>query len=173
MAGDLRRITAERIRDEFTKLLLRRRPGRRPAAARRHRAGRGVPAGAARAAAGDRRARPAQGRLRAHADRGAQRGRGSRTDGPGPRAAAGRAAARHRQAGDQGGRAGRPGQLPPPRGGRRPADPAADEGAALPEGRHRRRRPSWSRCTCASTATAAASGPTRRCAATSPTPGRC
>ena len=28
MAGDLDRITAERIRDEFSKLLLRRRPGR-------------------------------------------------------------------------------------------------------------------------------------------------
>jgi putative nucleotidyltransferase with HDIG domain len=33
--------------------------------------------------------------------------------------------------------------------------------------------PSWSSCTCASTATARASGPTRRCAATSATPGRC
>ena len=50
MAADLDRITAERIRDEFTKLLLRRRPGHRAAAAGRHRAGRPVPAGAARAA---------------------------------------------------------------------------------------------------------------------------
>ena len=40
----------------------------------------------------------------------------------------------------------------------------------VPQGRHRRRGPSWSRCTCASTGTAGASGPTRRCAATSPTP---
>ena len=50
---------------------LRRRPDHRAAAAGRHRAGRAVPARAARAQAGDRRARPAQGRLRAHPDRGA------------------------------------------------------------------------------------------------------
>ena len=47
---------------------------------------------------------------------------------------------------------------------------APDEGAALPEGRHRPGGRSWSGCTCASTGTAGASGPTRRCAATSPTP---
>ena len=84
-------------------------------------------------------------------------------------AADGRADARHRQAGDQGGRPGRAGQLPPPRGGRRPADPAADEGDAVPEGQSSPTSSSWSRCTCASTGTAGASGPTRRCAATSPT----
>ena len=50
---------------------------------------------------------------------------------------------------------------------------AAAAGAALPEGRSSTTWRSWSSCTCASTATAAASGPTRRCAATSPTPGRC
>ena len=33
--------------------------------------------------------------------------------------------------------------------------------------------PGWSSCTCASTATARASGPTRRCAGTYATPGRC
>ena len=108
---------------------VRRRPDRRAAAARRHRAGRPLPARAVRAQAGDRRARPAQGRLRAHADRGRERdaARGRRR--PRLRAADGRAHARRRQAGHQGGRPGRPGQLPPPRGGRRPADQAADEGA--------------------------------------------
>ena len=38
--------------------------------------------------------------------------------------------------------------------------------AALPEGRRSTRCRSWCSCTCASTATAPASGPTRRCAAT-------
>ncbi len=70
-------------------------------------------------------------------------------------------------------RRGRPGQLPPPRGGRRADDQEADEGAAVPQGRDRRGHPAWSSCTCASTGTAAASGPTRRCAATSATPGTC
>ena len=98
-----------------------------------------LPARAARAAAGDRRARPAQGRLRAHADRGQQRDRAG-AGRPGPRAAAGRAAARHRQAGHQGDRARRSGELPPPRGGRRPADPGPAAGrCAIP----RTSSPTW------------------------------
>ena len=172
MAADLDRITAERIRDEFVKLLLRRRPGRRAAAARRHRA---------------RRARscPELSGLKLEIDEHAQHkdvyehtltvvaqrrsARGRRR--PRPRAAAGRADARHRQAGDEGGRPRRPGQLPPPRGRRRAADQAADEGDEVTR---RTSSPTWSgssSCTCASTGTAAASGPTPRCAATSPTPG--
>ena len=70
-------------------------------------------------------------------------------------------------------RAGRAGELPPPRGGRREAGPQAAAGAALPARRSSTTSRSWCSCTCASTATAAASGPTRRCAATSSTPGRC
>ena len=65
------------------------------------------------------------------------------------------------------------GELPPPRGGRGEAGPQAAARAAVPEGGRSTRWRSWCSCTCASTATAAASGPTRRCAATSPTPGRC
>ena len=65
---DHRRADAGRVHQAA----LRRRPGRRAAAAGRHRAGRRGPARAAGAAAGDRRARPAQGRLRAHADRARQ-----------------------------------------------------------------------------------------------------
>ena len=56
------------------------------------------------------------------------------TDGPGPRAAAGRAAARHRQARRPGAGAGRAGELPPPRGRRGEADAQAAARAALPEG---------------------------------------
>ena len=83
------------------------------------------------------------------------------------------AAARHRQAGDPSLRGRRAGQLSPPRGGRRPDGPGPAEGAEVPEGRHRAGRPSWCSCICASTAIAPASGPTRRCVATSSTPGRC
>ena len=74
MAADLDRITAERIRDEFTKLLC----GADPVTGLRLLVDTGL---ADRflpeltgLQAGDRRARPAQGRLRAHADRGEQRG---------------------------------------------------------------------------------------------------
>ncbi len=55
----------------------------------------------------------------------------------GPGAAAGRAAARHRQAGHPAARAARPGLLPPPRGGRGEAGAQAADGAAVPEGRRR------------------------------------
>ena len=52
----------------------------------------------------------------------------------------------------------------------RQADPQADAGAAVLRGRRPTRSPGWSSCTCGSTATARASGPTRPCAATSATP---
>ena len=51
--------------------------------------------------------------------------------------------------------------------------PQAADAAAVPQGHRRRREPAWSSCTCGSTATARASGPTRPCAGTSPTRGRC
>ena len=90
--------------------------GRAPGGAgavRRHRPGRRRPAGAARAAHGDRRAPPAQGRLHPLADRarpGDRAGEGRSGGGvAGPRAAAGGAAARHRQAGHPPARAARAG----------------------------------------------------------------
>ena len=73
---------------------------------------------------------------------------------PGPDQPAGRAAARHRQAGDPAVRAGRQGVVPPPRRGRRQAGPEAADRAAVQHRRGRGGRPSWSSCTCASTATA-------------------
>ena len=100
----------------------RRAPAARAGAAGRHRAGRRDPARAAGAADGDRRAPPAQGRLRALADR-PRPGHRAGGRGSGPGAAAGRAAARRGQAGDPAARAGRRGLLPPPRGGRRQAGP--------------------------------------------------
>ena len=60
---------------------------------------------------------------------------------PGPGAAVGRAAARHRQAGDPPARARRRGQLPPPRGGRREDGPQADAGAEVLQADGRRRLP--------------------------------
>ena len=82
-------------------------------AVRRHRPGRRRPARAVRAADGDRRAPPAQGRLHPLADRagpGDRAGEGGPGRGvAGPGAAAGRAAARHRQAGDAAARAARAG----------------------------------------------------------------
>ena len=62
---------------------------------------------------------------------------GAGAAGSGP--ATGRAAARHRQAQDAPVRVGRRGLVPPPRGGRRQARGRPDEGAALPQRRHRRR----------------------------------
>ena len=82
MAGGSARITAERVQVELTKLLLGATRARGAGAARRHRAGRARAARAAGAAAGDRRAPPAQGRLRAHADRAGAGDRAARTDGP-------------------------------------------------------------------------------------------
>ena len=49
----------------------------------------------------------------------------------------------------------------------------AAQGACASTRRRSRTWPGWSSCTCASTATATGSGPTRRCAATSSTPARC
>ena len=66
LAGQLARITAERVQVELTKLLLGSTPRARPGAAGRHRPGRRRAAGAAGPADGRRRARPAQGRLRPH-----------------------------------------------------------------------------------------------------------
>ena len=79
MAADLDRITAERIRDEFTKLLC----GADPVTGLRllvdtGLADRFLPE-LAGLQAGDRRARPAQGRLRAHPHGRQQRGRAART----------------------------------------------------------------------------------------------
>ena len=71
------------------------------------------------------------------------------------------------------GRAGRAGQLPPPRGGRGQDGPPAAARAALPEGSRRRRRPAGVPAPALPRLRQRASGPTRRCAATSPTPGRC
>ena len=152
---------------------LRAPPAARPDPARRDRAGRARAARAAGAGARARRAPPAQGRLRAHADRA---GAGDRPRGPAARrrprlrVPVRRADARRRQAADPAVPRRRHGHLPPPRRGRRQADPQADEGAAVLQRRHRRRARSWSSCTCGSTATARASGPTPRSAATSATP---
>ena len=142
MAERIAIVSAERVRDELVKLLCAPHPRAGPGAAGRHRAGRPRAARAAAAAAGDRRAPPAQGRLRAHADRARA---GDRPRGAGRRArlraAPRRADARRRQAQDPALRARRRGLVPPPRGGRRQADPQAAAGAALPQGRHRRRVP--------------------------------
>ena len=97
MAGEIDRITAERVGAELVKLILGAIPGDGLTLMCRDRPGRPGAARAAGAAAGARRAPPAQGRLRAHADRA---GAGDRPGGrrPGPDAALGGAAARHRQA---------------------------------------------------------------------------
>ncbi|GMA87090.1 hypothetical protein GCM10025868_23400 [Angustibacter aerolatus] len=126
-------------------------------------------------ATGDRRAPPAQGRLRALADRArpGHRARGRRRAGTRPGAAARRAAARHRQAADPPVRGRGRRELPPPRGGRRQDGRQAAEGAAVRHGHRQGGRPAGRACTCGSTGTATAPGPTRRCAATSPTPARC
>ena len=174
MAGELARITAERVQAELTKLLLGAAPrggaraaGRRPAwptsccpSCRRWR-------WRPTSTASTRTSTPTP--CRCSTRRSSSRNRA----GPDLVLRWAARAARHRQAGDPALRGGRAGQLPPPRGGRRPHGPGPAEGAEVPEGRHRAGRPSWCSCTCASTATAAASGPTRRCAATSSTPGRC
>ena len=128
---------------------------------------------AAGAGARARRAPPAQGRLRAHAHRAraVDRPRGPAAGG-GPDFVSRFAALMHdvgkprtRQV-----RRRRHRHLPPPRRGRRQADPQADAGAAVLQRRDRRGVAGWSSCTCASTATARGSGPTRRYAATSATP---
>ena len=166
------RITAERIRDEFIKLLC----GADPVTGLRLL----VDTGLAEQflpeltglQAGDRRARPAQGRLRAHPDRGPQR---DRLEDDGPDFMLRMAALMHdvgkpatKAVGPDGGVSFHHHEVVGAR-----LTKAADEGDEVPQGRHLRRRPSWSRCTCGSTGTAGASGPTRRCAGTSPTPGRC
>ena len=69
MSGELARITPERVQVELSKTLLQDRTAGGAGAVRRDRAGRRRPAGAVGAADGDRRAPPAQGRLRALADR--------------------------------------------------------------------------------------------------------
>ena len=126
----------------------------------------------------DRRAPPAQGRLRAHPDgaRAGRRARG-RSRRPGararPAAAPRRAAARHRQAGDPPVRAGRRRELPPPRARRAPSWRRAGSRRCGSTATPSSRSPGWSSCTCASTGTATPTGPTRRSAATSPTPARC
>ena len=69
MADRIEIVSAERVRDELNKLILSAHPRKGLTPAGRHRARRARPARAAGAAAGARRAPPAQGRLRAHADR--------------------------------------------------------------------------------------------------------
>jgi hypothetical protein len=97
MADRLQIVSVERIADELSKLLL----GRFPRRASSCSSTPGWPrrcCRAAGAAARDRRAPPAQGRVRPHAaGAGAGHRAGGRHARPGP--AAGRAAARHRQAG--------------------------------------------------------------------------
>ena len=66
MAERLTIVSAERVQAELSKLLLAREPAPGPGAAGRHRPGRVRAARAPQAAPGDRRAPPAQGRLRAH-----------------------------------------------------------------------------------------------------------
>ena len=160
-------MSAERVRDELVKLLLAPDPRAGLGAARRHRAGRPGAARAAGAAAGDRRAPPAQGRLRAHPDRARA---GDRAGGPdGPDLVLRLAALLH-DIGKPKTRRFEPGggvsfHHHEVVGAKLTRGPAA--GAAVPQGRGRGRRPGWSSCTCASTATATGSGPTRRSAATS------
>ena len=125
-------VSAERIRDELSKLLLVDDPSGRAVVPRRDRPRRRVPPRAQRDAA---RAGPdphAQGRARAH-----DRGRAQH-----PTGAAGsprRAVPRRRQAEDALVRE-RRGQLPSPRGGRRPHGRGTASGAEVPERRRRRRR---------------------------------
>ncbi len=69
MADRIAIVSAERIRDELSKLLLTDRPRAGTGAAGAHRAGRSGAARAAGAPAGARRAPPAQGRVRAQPDR--------------------------------------------------------------------------------------------------------
>ena len=182
-AESLSMVSAERIREELTKLLMSDSP----------RAGltllvdtglaEVVPAGAARAAARGRRAPPPQGRLPALADR-AGAGDPARgplmpdvsaaetVPGPRPRAPARRAAARRGQAGDPAVRARRRRLVPPPRGGRRQA------------GAKRLKALRYDKETIAAVAQlvelhlrfhgyGTGSGPTRPSAATSPTRARC
>ena len=108
MAGELARITRERVQAELSKLICGAFPRRGARAAGRHRAGRARAARGAGDAAGHRRAHAAQGRLHALAG-GAGAGHRPRDRRPGPGAAAGRAAARHRQAGHPAQGAGRRG----------------------------------------------------------------
>ena len=125
--------------------------------------------------AGDRRAPPAQGRLRAHADRPRAGDRLSRPPGePGPRAAARRADARRRQAQDPPLRARRRRVLPPPRGRRRQADPKRGlQALRFPQGRHRRRARAGRAAPALPRLRREASGPTRPYGATSAMPARC
>ena len=176
MCGRLAIVSAERVRDELVKLVLGDAPPRRARAARGDRPGAARPARAARARAGGRRAPPAQGRLRAHPHRA---GAGHRPrvharagDRARLRAAVRRTDARRRQAAHPPVRGGRPRVLPPPRGRRRPPDPQAHAGVAVLQRDDRRGGARSSSCTCVSTATATASGPTAPCAATSATPDR-
>ena len=173
MAGRIEIVSAERVRDELVKLLLRARPAAGPAPARRDRPRRPRPAraaGAARWSATSTTATRTSTSTRLTVLEQAIDLEHRLGGAPRPRRAARRAAARHRQAHDPALRGRRQRDLPPPRGGRRQAGPQAAAGAALRQRRRSRRSPSWSSCTCASTATARASGPTRPCAATSATP---
>ena len=161
----------ERVQDELIKLMLGADPRARDRAARRHRPRRRRAARAARAAAGDRRAPPAQGRLHALPDRAGAGDRRSRPAGPDLVL---RLAALLHDIGKPKTRRNEPGGRVSFHhhevvGAKLTRKPAAR--AALPEGRGRRRVAAGRSCTCASTATAPGSGPTRRCAATSPTPG--
>ena len=137
MADRIAIVSAERVREELSKLLLTDRP----------RAGLGllVHTGLAdrvlpelpalRLETG--RAPPAQGRVRAQPDRARAGHRpGVAAAGPaGPGQPAGRGAARHRQARHPEVRVGRQGVVPPPRRGRREAGEEAVDRAALQRGR--------------------------------------
>ena len=157
-------VSAERIRDELSKLLVVDDPSTGLWLLDAHRPLRRVHPRAERDAARAGPDPPAQGRPRAH-DRG-RRQHPARAAGA-PR----RAAARRRQAEDALVRDRRR-DLPPPRGGRRPHGRGADARAEVPERRRRRRGRSSCTSTSASTRTRWG-GPTGPCAATCATPARC
>ena len=177
-------VSAERVRDELVKLLLARSPRERAGPARRHRPGRRsflpeLPALRLEVDEHHRHKDVYEHSLtvleQAIALEGPRRVPGVRSarSAARPRPAAGGAAARHRQARDPPLRARRGRHLPPPRAGRRQARRPSGSRRCATTRRRSRPSPAWSSCTCASTATATGSGPTRRCGATSPTPGRC
>ena len=171
MAPRLAIVSAERMRDELTKLVLGAQP-RRGLQLSSTRGWRSSACRSSRAQGDGRRAPPAQGRLRAHLDgaRAGDRARG-RT---GPTSCCGWPRCCMTSASR------RPSRSSP--GGKVSFHHHEVVGAAMAKQRLQELRypvtssrtsPGWSSCTCVSTVTPAASGPTPRCAATCATPARC